>query len=84
MYPSGNRPSLWTEFWVLTRAVYGIILWPVLALVALLLGLLAVLPSLPLALAAGAGPLRRRCRLRLVDGAIAAALRSLARRSLAH
>ena len=37
MYPSGNRPSLWTEFWVLTRAVYGIILWPVLALGALAL-----------------------------------------------
>ena len=42
MYPSGNRPSLWTEFWVLTRAVYGIILWPVLALVALILGLLGL------------------------------------------
>ena len=42
MYPSGNRPSLWTEFWILTRAVYGIILWPVLALIALILGLLGL------------------------------------------
>ena len=42
MYPSGNRPSLWTEFWVLTRVVYGIIFWPVLALVALILGLLGL------------------------------------------
>jgi len=42
MYPSGNRPSLWTEFWVLTRAVYGIIFWPVLALVTLILGLLGL------------------------------------------
>ncbi len=41
MYPSGNRPSLWTEFWLLTRAVYAILFWPVLALVALILGLLA-------------------------------------------
>ena len=42
MYPSGNRPSLWTEFWVLTRAVYGIIFWPVLALLTLILGLLGL------------------------------------------
>jgi len=42
MYPSGSRPSLWTEFWVLTRAVYGVLLWPVLALVALILGLLGL------------------------------------------
>jgi hypothetical protein len=42
MHPSGNRPSLWTEFWVLTRAVCGIIFWPVLALVALILGLLGL------------------------------------------
>ena len=42
MHPSGNRPSLWIEFWVLTRAVYGILFWPVLALVALLLGLLGL------------------------------------------
>ena len=42
MYPSGNRPSLWTEFWVLTRAVCGIIFWPMLALLALILGLLGL------------------------------------------
>lgn len=42
MCPSGNRPSLWTEFWLLTRAVCGILLWPVLALVALILGLLGL------------------------------------------
>ena len=42
MYPPGNRPSFWTEFWVLTRAAYGILFWPVLALVALILGLLGL------------------------------------------
>ena len=42
MHPSGRRPSLWTEFWVLTRAVYGVLFWPVLALLALILGLLGV------------------------------------------
>jgi hypothetical protein len=42
MCPPGNRPSLWTEFSVLTRTAYGILFWPVLALVALILSLLGL------------------------------------------
>jgi len=42
MYPPGKQPSFWTEFWVLTRAAYGMLFWPVLALVALILGLLGL------------------------------------------
>ena len=39
MYQPPKPPSLWTEFWTLTRIVYGILFWPLLALLA---GLMAV------------------------------------------
>lgn len=32
-------PSLWSEFWMLTRIVYGILFWPLLALLAVLLAM---------------------------------------------
>ena len=42
MYQPPKPPSLWSEFWTLTRIVYGILFWPVLALVAVLLAVVGV------------------------------------------
>jgi hypothetical protein len=42
MYQPPKPPSLWTEFWTLTRIVYGILLWPLLALLAVILAMLGV------------------------------------------
>ena len=42
MYEPSKSPSLWSEFWTLTRIVYGILFWPVLALVAVLLAVVGV------------------------------------------
>ncbi|MGD0205972.1 MAG: hypothetical protein ABSB57_06045, partial [Dehalococcoidia bacterium] len=35
-------PSLWSEFWTLTRIVCGILVWPLLALFAVLLAVFGV------------------------------------------
>ncbi|MGQ9573613.1 MAG: hypothetical protein ACUVV3_10615 [Dehalococcoidia bacterium] len=42
MYQPPEPPSLWSEFWTLTRIVYGILFWPFVALVAVLLALLGL------------------------------------------
>jgi hypothetical protein len=42
MYQRPKPPSLWTEFWTLTRIVYGILLWPLLALLAVLLAMFGI------------------------------------------
>jgi len=42
MYQRPKSPSLWTEFWTLTRIVYGILLWPLLALLAVLLAMFGI------------------------------------------
>ncbi len=42
MYQRPKLPSLWTEFWTLTRIVYGILFWPLLALFAVLLAMFGV------------------------------------------
>jgi hypothetical protein len=42
MYQPPKPPSLWSEFWTLTRIVYGILLWPLLALFAVLLAVFGV------------------------------------------
>ena len=42
MYQPPKPPSLWTEFWTLTRIVYGILFWPLLALLAVILAVLGV------------------------------------------
>ncbi|MDP2948285.1 MAG: hypothetical protein Q8P22_01950 [Chloroflexota bacterium] len=42
MYQPPRPPSFWHEFWLLTRLVYGILFWPVLALVAVLLAVVGV------------------------------------------
>jgi len=42
MYQPPKPPSLWSEFWTLTRIVYGILFWPLLALFAVLLAVFGV------------------------------------------
>jgi small-conductance mechanosensitive channel len=42
MYQPPKPPSLWSEFWTLTRIVYGILFWPLVALIAVLLALLGI------------------------------------------
>jgi hypothetical protein len=42
MYQPPKSPSLWTEFWTLTRIVYGILLWPLVALLAVVLAVVGV------------------------------------------
>ena len=42
MQQPSKPPSLWSEFWTLTRIVYGILLWPLMALPAVLLAMLGV------------------------------------------
>ena len=42
MYQPPKPPSLWSEFWTLTRIVYGILFWPLLALFAVLLAVVGV------------------------------------------
>jgi hypothetical protein len=37
MYQRPKPPSLWTEFWTLTRIVYGILFWPLVALLGVIL-----------------------------------------------
>jgi hypothetical protein len=37
MQQPSKSPSLWTEFWTLTRIVYGILFWPLLALLGVIL-----------------------------------------------
>jgi hypothetical protein len=37
MQQPSKSPSLWTEVWTLSRIVYGILFWPFLALVGVLL-----------------------------------------------
>lgn len=69
-------PSLWTEFWTLTRIVYGILFWPLLALLAVLLAMFglfvlftihpvfALLPVLAVAAVIGALAWRESRRVR--------------------
>jgi hypothetical protein len=42
MYQPPKPPSLWSEFWMLSRIVYGILFWPLLALLAVLLAVFGV------------------------------------------
>ena len=42
MYQPPKPPSLWSEFWTLSRIVYGILFWPLLALFAVLLTVFGV------------------------------------------
>ena len=42
MYQPPKPPSFWSEFWTLTRIVYGILFWPLLALLAVLLAVFGV------------------------------------------
>jgi len=42
MYQRPKPPSLWTEFWTLTRIVYGILFWPLMALLAVLVAMFGV------------------------------------------
>jgi len=42
MYQPPKPPSLWSEFWTLSRIVYGILFWPLLALFAALLTVFGV------------------------------------------
>jgi hypothetical protein len=42
MYQPPKPPSLWTEFWTLTRIVYGILFWPLLALLAVVLAIFGI------------------------------------------
>jgi hypothetical protein len=42
MYQPPKPPSLWTEVWMLSRIVYGILFWPVLALFAVILAVFGV------------------------------------------
>jgi hypothetical protein len=42
MYQPPKPPSLWTEVWTLSRIVYGILFWPLLALVVIILAVLGV------------------------------------------
>ena len=42
MYQRPKPPSLWTEFWTLSRIVYGILLWPLVALLAVVLAVVGV------------------------------------------
>jgi hypothetical protein len=41
MYQRPKPPSLWTEFWTLTRIVYGILFWPLVALLGVILAVFA-------------------------------------------
>ena len=42
MQQPSKSPSLWTEFWTLTRIVYGILFWPLFTLLAVLLAMFSV------------------------------------------
>jgi hypothetical protein len=42
MYQPPKPPSLWSEFWTLTRIVYGILFRPLLALLAVVLAMFGV------------------------------------------
>jgi ABC-type protease/lipase transport system fused ATPase/permease subunit len=42
MYQPPKPPSLWSEFWTLTRVVYGILLWPLLAILGVLFAMFGI------------------------------------------
>ena len=42
MYQRPKSPSLWTELWTLSRIVYGILLWPLVALLTIVLAVVGV------------------------------------------
>ena len=42
MYEPPKPPSLWSEFWTITRIVYGILFWPFLALLAVILVIVGI------------------------------------------